>query len=292
MDDSDMTSTSSLLSAIRTFTSSSRPFQVLHTIGSHTSTHPSTLYILDASFNPPTLAHLRLCCSALLNDTRRKSGSSRLLLLLATQNADKPPKPAGFEHRLAMMCSLAQDVRSQIEEGAGRRSQGEDIAVDVGVVKTPLFINKVEAIASSGVYSETASDAEPQQVHLIGFDTLLRLLDPQYYPGKTLRSLEVLFGRHRVRVTGRAQDKWGDQEKQMEFVQQLAHGIKDEEGFKREWTHNLELVDGRRADDEAVSSTKVREAVMHEDSTILEHLITSGVRDHITKEMLYRKETS
>ncbi|KAG8527963.1 uncharacterized protein KY384_006879 [Bacidia gigantensis] len=308
---SKMPPLSTLLNALHAFKSSPRTFQILHTVGSVPSAALQTLYILDSSFNPPTLAHSRICTSALLQDPLLNVGQghgsrSRLLLLLATQNADKPPKPAGFEQRVGMMCVLAKDIRDQVGEMTGRGRQGmrrmddrddnqgeeEDrdlLSIDVGVVKTPLFIDKVKAVTESGVYhSKSDEERQPSQVHLIGFDTLIRLLEPSYYPDKTLKPLEELFGKHKVRVSRRIEDAWGAGEEQGKFVRALEEGSKEEHGFQPEWVEKIELVEGRGMDEEAISSTRVRDAVREGEEKILQKLITGPVGQWIKDEGLYK----
>jgi len=74
--------------ALTSFASSSAGFRVLNSIPQNVSTaSPRTLYVLDSSFNPPTRAHLKIAVTALRDD--RGEAPKRLLLLLATQNADK-----------------------------------------------------------------------------------------------------------------------------------------------------------------------------------------------------------
>src|SRR5277367_460709 len=100
---------SKFASALSSFASSSPDnFRILSSIPQH-APPPSTLYVLDSSFNPPTLAHLRIATSALSQD--HGPAPKRLLLLLATQNADKAPKPASFEQRLVLMTIFANDLR-------------------------------------------------------------------------------------------------------------------------------------------------------------------------------------
>ncbi|KAF7946140.1 hypothetical protein EAE96_009144 [Botrytis aclada] len=74
---------------------------------------PQTLYILDSSFNPPTLAHAHICLSA-LNDHYSSSElghtNARLLILLSTQNADKKISGASLEERLVGMECFANDL--------------------------------------------------------------------------------------------------------------------------------------------------------------------------------------
>lgn len=52
-----------------------------------------TLFVLDSSFNPPTKAHLNIALSSFCDASTGPPQEKRLLLLLATQNADKGSQP-------------------------------------------------------------------------------------------------------------------------------------------------------------------------------------------------------
>ncbi|KAL8758802.1 MAG: hypothetical protein Q9199_001213 [Rusavskia elegans] len=296
-----MQSPSALLPNFRTFlqsfASSPSTFLVLHT--HPTSTPPSsssprtkTIHVLDSSFNPPTRAHLRIALSA-LQSTKNASKPQRLLLLLATQNADKAPKPAAFEQRLAMMTILAQDILDQYHSTT--KSQGstvdsedeESLAVDIGVTKHPYFHDKAVSIEDSKYYAEPSTGEQPQQVHLLGVDSLIRLLDTKYYPpAYRLDPLSALFDKHRIRVTRRTEDgdKYGTAEEQDRIWEALARRERESEGGKRQWAERIEMVEG---EGDAVSSTKVREGVGKGDWAFVERLVGKGVRDHVQSEGLY-----
>jgi nicotinamide-nucleotide adenylyltransferase len=266
-------------SALHNFNASPNALRVLETIPAASpvaQTHPTVLYVLDSSFNPPTLAHLRIASSALSG--RTGDSSARLLLLLATQNADKPSKPASFEDRLVMMNLFARDLHSQLQ---GRQGQNDALSIDIGVTKKPYFIDKAAAIASSEPYSESL-----EQVHLTGFDTLVRIFDTKYYPPEhTLRPLEPFLGRHRMRVTLRPDDDWGGREEQESFLSRLAEGGRENEGGKREWATQITLVEGKKEGEGVISSTKAREA---QTVAALEQQVTGSVSNYILSENLYR----
>lgn len=166
---------------------------------------------------------------------------------------------------------------------------GEELVpVDIGVCKPPLFVDKVRAIEESRIYGEEAAE----QVHLIGFDTLQKLFDPKYYPPKhTLRPLNALFDQHRVRVMERTGDSWGIGGEQRDYLRGLGDGSKEAEGGKREWIDRIDLVDGRRADEDVISSTKVREAVRRDDQEKLHSLVPKPVAEYIFQERLYKEAT-
>lgn len=183
-----------------------------------------------------------------------------------------------------MMILLATEIASR-ETG---------VRVDVGLTSEAYFHAKARAITASGAYGNaaaaatTAEPTEPaeqqlQQVHLMGFDTLVRLLDTKYYsPTNTLKPLEGFFDTASVRVTRRAGGKWGNKWAQdgglgrAEWVQR---------GGRAEWAGKVELVDAEAG--QGVSSTRVREAVGRGDGEGWEGLVVEGVRRWILEERLY-----
>ncbi|KAI4180305.1 MAG: hypothetical protein LQ346_007025 [Caloplaca aetnensis] len=278
--------------SLESFTSSTSSFLVLNTVPSHTppsSKPPSTLHVLDSSFNPPTRAHLRIALSALRSSA---PNPQRLLLLLATQNADKAPKPAAFEQRVAMMTLLAQDILDEYSNASSDHAADDALAVDVGVTKKPFFHDKALCIEESGYYSDAKTREQPQQVHLLGFDSLVRLLDTKYYgPEHTLAPVEALFGRHRIRVTRRTEegDKYGTVKEQDRLRKALEEGERESEGGKREWAQKIEMVDG---EGEAVSSTKARISANVGDWPDVERLVGRRVRQWVERENLYKESTA
>ena len=286
---------SSLLSyfrnALQAFTSSASSFQVLRSIpSSSTIPRPKTLYVLDSSFNPPTAAHLRLAASALVS-ADPESSSKRLLLLLAIQNADKAPKPASFEHRLIMMTLFAEDLLRSLPV---KSAKDGNVAVDIAITKHPYFIDKSNAITASGVYQPDPSksgEAPIEQVHLVGFDTFIRLLNSKYYPpSHTLTPLRDMFEHHRLRVTYRGDDEWGDREDQDAYLQDLKDGKRDHEGGRKEWAERIQMVEGKKAGERVVSSTKVRKAAQDGDADLLKELCTEGVANYVLREKLYTEQ--
>lgn len=265
---------------LKNFVASAQTFDILDTVPSssgHQRNAPShALFVLDSSFNPPTAAHLKIAASAL----EEARPPSRLLLLLATQNADKPSKPAWFEDRLVMMTMFAQDLRTHLQS----RLSSELPEIDIGVTKKPYFVDKAAAIEESGLY---ASDTE--QVHLTGYDTLIRIFNPKYYPPThTLQPLEPFLSRHRLRVTMRPDDEWGNREEQEDYLRQLAQGGRDSDGAKSEWADRVQLVQGRKAGDLPISSTRARQAAQTKDQ-LLATLVPESVASYVVSQNLYQE---
>lgn len=199
---------------------------------------PKTLFILDSSFNPPSIAHAALAQSAFLDDCNSSQPSQqqkekkeyefphRLLLLFAVTNADKIAAPASFEHRLAMMTVFARDLQDffakdgvQKQKGQGQEQQKEEqqqkkdeneqqrchpMAIDIGVTKHPFYTDKSRAIESEGYLYHPGT--HPRHIHLLGYDTLTRIFTAKYYIQQDFDppfvALEPYFDKgHELRVT-------------------------------------------------------------------------------------------
>jgi nicotinamide-nucleotide adenylyltransferase len=185
-----------------------------------------------------------------------------------------------------MMQIFASDLLSSLSSQPSPALS--DLGVDIAVTKLPYFMDKSTAIEESGSYP---SDA--QQVHLTGFDTLIRILDPKYYKSeKKLGVLEPFFEKNRLRVTYRTDDDWGVKEAQDEYLEELVKGRRDAEGGKREWVTGgrIEMVEGRMDGEEVISSTKVRNAARKGDREMMRKLVTKGVARWILEEELYAED--
>ncbi|KIV88764.1 hypothetical protein PV10_08409 [Exophiala mesophila] len=237
-------------------------------------------------------------------------GPPRVLFLLATVNADKKPKPADFEDRLVMMTLMAEELRS-LQQALAKSStdvssESRAPIVDIGITKQPYFIDKAKSIEESHAYSSTststtagAEDTPITQVHITGFDTLTRIFAPKYYPEYTppLSALEPFLSRHRIHATIRVeststndndvQDEFGTIDSQRAYLDGLARGDLEEQGLKREWAGQVDLVVDESGDAQGVSSTKARACVKEGRTDDLSHYVGDGVRTWIVERGLY-----
>ncbi|KAI0161331.1 Nucleotidylyl transferase [Xylariaceae sp. FL1272] len=289
---------------------------------------PKTILVLDSSFNPPTQAHHRMALSALSDPRYRPeqvadnhsiearglsetAPTSRVLLLLAINNADKAPKPAAFPERLAMMYVFAQQLLEKSSQGSTSVTRGRETvdgvtgceAVDIAVTTEPYFHAKCQAVAISDFYSGTEytdslasavsidNAIDSEQVYLTGFDTLIRIFNPKYYPDNSMkRSLDPLFAHSRLRVTMRTDDEWGAAAEQIAYLDDLRAGKLEELGGRPEWVEKVEMVQGRRDDEEIVSSTKVRDAIRKQDWDALKLLVSTDIAAFIREHGLYAEQ--
>lgn len=285
---------------------STETFRIVYTFPNNKPVSPSsslrTLYVLDSSFNPPTRAHLTIARNAVLRDAGKRP--ARLMLLLATENADKKARPAAFEDRLVMMSIAAEQLHddligksqeTKLDDHLQHESHAtEDISVDVAITKKPFYIDKAMSIDESGVYPEGT-----QQVHITGYDTIIRIFNPKYYPeDKKLRVLEPYFSKHRLRVCYRLgvakkeNAEGGDDRKEQEaYVESIGDGSREDEGMNKEWRQMIELVDDASTV-EGVSSTKARESVSEGKLDDLESIVGKASMDYIVSEKLYQESES
>ncbi|KAL7900434.1 hypothetical protein HDV63DRAFT_402761 [Trichoderma sp. SZMC 28014] len=238
------------------------------------------LVVLDSSFNPPTRAHAEMAKSALERAAASSSSSARLMLLLSVNNADKAPKPASFPTRLGMMEGFGRELLKSFE---GQRPE-----IDLAVTKMPYFHDKARVIAESGFYA-AGGNAEPEQIFLAGFDTVIRIFNPKYYGegGGMRAALGPFFDKARLRVTMRPDDEWGGEDEQVEYVKGLGEGGLDEVGGDKAWAGRVDLVEGRRGS--GVSSSRVRELAKGNERGELEEMVDGEVLVWIDEEGLYRE---
>ena len=307
--------------ALKEFANSSASFRILHTVppkagpshASHISTR--TLYVLDSSFNPPSKAHSSLVKTA-LKSNKDQGQSSRVLLLLATVNADKKPKPADFEDRIVMMALAAEDLRSSLSSASSSETQPP--IIDIGVTKMPYFVDKAGSIMSSDIYHHPVrEDGVVEQVHLTGFDTLLRIFTPKYYAdyNPPLSALEPFLKYHRVKATIRVDpdspsENLKDAQKssssstenaedasdfstpsgQKQYLDDMKSGSLEKEGMKKEWAQKVDLVVDESGEAQGVSSTRVRGAVQDGSWKEVEDLVGPMVCEWIKDRKLYLED--
>ncbi|ATY60355.1 cytidylyltransferase [Cordyceps militaris] len=173
----------------------------------------SRLLVLDASFNPPTRAHAYMVTTAVhdvleeqraavAEAERRAAAASSptpvvrpetgLVLLLAVANADKPAQPASLEDRLAMIYAFLLNVQAELHRA------GDNIPIAMALTSEPFFSAKADALRTASWYHTSSHHGTfrkvdeygrtlpgtldlPPMEFIVGFDTLVRILDPKYY---------------------------------------------------------------------------------------------------------------
>ncbi|MDA1193102.1 MAG: nicotinate-nicotinamide nucleotide adenylyltransferase [Candidatus Poribacteria bacterium] len=113
---------------------------------------PRRLGVFAASFNPPTLAHVRLPELA-----RERFELDEVVMELAKSNVDKDVSGAPLHERL-MMVRLLAESRGWMSVAASTHGR---------------FLDKMDAIR--GHFPDAAV------YFVVGYDTLVRIFDPKYY---------------------------------------------------------------------------------------------------------------
>lgn len=202
-----------------------------------------------------------------------------------------------------MMYAFAQDILASSPRKQVGETQSDDVgceAVDIAVTTEPYFHAKARAIAASAFYhgvkgadtaEGTVNRVVAEQVYLTGYDTLIRIFNPKYYPDDSMRTaLDPFFAHAGLRVTMRTDDEWGDEAAQVAYLEALRAGGLEGVGGRVEWVDKIDLVHGRRGDEVVVSSTKVRDAVRRRDWEGLRGLVGKGVISWIRENGLYASD--
>jgi nicotinamide-nucleotide adenylyltransferase len=286
-----------LESALHSFTSSPSKFRVVRTVNA-TNTQPRTLYILDSSFNPPSIAHLTLATSALKQHAPSETGPFRFLLLFSTHNADKAPSPASFVQRIALMTVFAEDLSRHLKtQQSDLPAEIADVSIDIGLTKEPYYSDKSTAIKET---TPPFYSSDPIHVHLVGYDTLIRFCNPKYYPkhDPPLSALKPFFDAgHKLRVTQRPADpsdessnEFGTVEEQDRYLQGLRDGDEEKAGFVPAWGNNIDMAKAEKG--VGISSTRVRNAAKEGKWEVVDELCTEGVAAWLKDQSLYKEDAS
>lgn len=211
-------------------------FQIIH--GVDRLTDPRLLLVLDSSLNPPHLGHQNLVERAVKHYNNQPL---HVLLLLSVNNIDKAPKPAAFDKRMEMMCLMAETL------------QNKNISTSVGITTYAKFVDKDKIIrqdfSSSGLIS-----------YLVGFDTIVRILDPKYYLPQSLpEALNDFMSSTNFFCLTRGSG--AELSEQTKYCSNISQGLY-EPTIPREWGAKiqLELNDGKYAD---ISSSSIRKAIVN-----------------------------
>lgn len=195
-------SSSNIQLALAKLESSQSEFEIVWSTQDWKKRLPSlkAISVLDASFNPPTLAHLALARLALHDPSlvgEAEAGPSALghLVLLSATNVDKKLKDgdASYAQRLEMMVLLAQELAHPTATDDSDPSDplsSSDLliapAVAVAIIDEPTFKGKSSKLRDFFDRQLNRSDfnnhvAPPELSFVIGYDTLIRLFDLKYY---------------------------------------------------------------------------------------------------------------
>ncbi|PKI85693.1 hypothetical protein MVES_000242 [Malassezia vespertilionis] len=163
-----------LREALDHFTSTQSRLQIVYaTDPAWASRKPKHIAVLDASFNPPTHAHLALASMPLIPDDPHAAFDTHLLIF-SVRNADKGsgrPGDATALQRLEMMELFAKQLERDVQ-----RTTQKDACVAIALVNEPLVFSK-----STLVRDYFGAAHSPFLYWLMGSDTITRVFQARYY---------------------------------------------------------------------------------------------------------------
>lgn len=245
--------------------------------------------VLDASFNPPTRAHLVLASMARSLSQPEQTYDAHILIF-SVRNADKGrgrPGDATPLQRLEMIELLARQLEHDLPKPN----------VAVALVDEPLVFAK-----SSLIHAALGNQAPLHLYWLMGSDTITRVFHPKYYNSEAHLSevCSQFFGNEQSSIVcaersddsvqGRAGDpQWSGKQTSSDEV----HKLLKSPGPARDWyaKGSIEL---RRLDPEAArhSSTAVRRFLEHAPQnsstrTALASMVPSTLVDYLFTNHIY-----
>ncbi|CCE86037.1 Piso0_005682 [Millerozyma farinosa CBS 7064] len=226
------------LSEFREF---NKTFQIIHQ--TKTTSDTSRLFILDSSFNPPHLAHYSLVKTSIDYEAYKNDRNcSTVLLLLSISNADKADgEPASLEQRIDMIILLAEHITKSL-----------GLPAAVALTSCPKFADKCKAIQN---HSRELALPKSRLTFLVGFDTIIRILDQKYYTSPMSVALRDLFQDSDFLVLTREDKKYSIQY-QLSYVKQLHAGSL--KAIPNDWASRIYMVVNDNLLEADISSSAVR----------------------------------
>ncbi|KAJ2789821.1 hypothetical protein GGI18_002179 [Coemansia linderi] len=193
-----------------------RKFSETWPLAKKTTTAPEAIRVavMDSSFNPPHYCHGAFMeCLGVMehrSEDKRQANTGAphsleidaYLLLLATQNADKPLQGATLSQRMRMVDMLATTVAVDSSSDTWHlwKNRKEFLATNlhnmaIGMVNTPRFIDKLQAVRDV-ICQEYGNSESPPKVlcfFAMGWDTLIRFFDAKYYGPEFPAEIDQFF---------------------------------------------------------------------------------------------------
>lgn len=230
--------------------------------------------ILDSSFNPPHLGHLSLVKESLnYNFNEIQSEDKIVLLLLSVKNADKiVPQPASFDHRLEMMIKLADYINTSFK-----------VDVKVGLTNHAKFVDKSESIKAY-LNDNLLLTSGTRLTFLVGFDTLVRILDPKYYTTGTLQQCLNSFFEISDLFCLTRNDGSISLEGQFQYLESMSNGKL--ENIPKSWSSKIFLFHNESLRLSEISSSYIRTNIREGKEEWFDKSIPD-IRNYIIKEGIY-----
>ncbi|CAN6612977.1 nicotinamide mononucleotide adenylyltransferase [Trichomonascus vanleenenianus] len=246
---------------------------------------------LDSSFDPPSVAHLALIRTAVeyhRSKAPKVPPRFAVVLLLATTNADKEDtaedKAAEFEKRWTLINAFEQDVKAHFQGD-------ESISFTKGLINAALFVDKYHILRAQVPCARLT--------FVMGYDTLVRVMDPRYYKGSDKADeTHVLFGffhdpscrivvltRKPDRISGTPAALTDDLDAQTDILRLVkGSGVGN---WRAQLIHMIKIFKST-SETEGVSSSIARKMLMENDSRV-DTIVPPTVLKVITDKGLYKQ---
>ena len=262
---------------LKEFITSPTDFKLVYSTGGEDllSSGVKRICVLDSSFNPPHLGHYALIKESLAQKSQIEKDENRsILLLLSVKNADKVnPQPESFENRLEMMYLMANDLAKTFHTHH----------IGIGLTNHAKFVDKSVSILNY-LHSNGVDKNKIKLTFLVGFDTLTRILNPNYYlPDKLSTTLEEFMKQTDLFCLTR-NDEHVSHKEQNNYVLDIRNG--KHEHIPTHWSDNIVLLDNAGDEIGLISSSAIR-ASISANSDLWHDKVIPEVRDFIIKEKLY-----
>jgi nicotinamide-nucleotide adenylyltransferase len=143
-------------------------------------------------------------------------------------------------------------------------------SVLIALSKYPIFVDKAKEVA-------VAFPSAKELVWLVGYDTLIRILDKKYYSGTVEESLRPFWEKNRLVCAIR-----GDEVVEREYIDKIGRGLVD--GVPQTWAQYIKVIEPVGKEE---SSTKARGAASVGKWEELKRVVPEDIVGYIQREKLY-----
>lgn len=223
---------------------------------------PRNYLVLDSSFNPPHRAHSGLIQASYPPDAKENN----VLLVLSTKNVEKAEQEQRTAtQRLEMMHAFALNL---LQEASS------PLKVSIGCLAEPTFVGKSTILLSHLPQGSTLS-------FILGWDTVIRLFDPRFYPANTMHDkLQHFFSTEHSSILWARRPT--ESSSNVEEEEKAFFGQEEVQRYMS--TKQIVRIEKELQD---VSSTAVRKAKASRDAATLDELLCPQVKQYIQEQGLY-----
>lgn len=233
----------------------------------------SDVILFDSSCNPPHLAHYNNVISSVVEYVRNNAKIPHIVLSFSMKNADKDHNEKSYSQRIEMMRIMKADLDNIL-----KTEYGYDVVhTSVAITRFAKFFEKEAALRHHFITEERSSI-----LFIVGFDTIIRILDPKYYAPATLTdAMNDFFMRNEFYCIARGHGALKDQ---LQYLSDIESG-KFEPIIPVRWASRIHLLKSETKYQD-ISSSYIRKILIegrgNEDATkLVESLVSPRMLNYI-----------